>query len=723
MKKSLRISAFVLVLVMLIGGIVSNAAVFYTYTYRIDGKAQTSPEIYRPYKQINSNYMGLGETPISNPTDIVVDNNGKVYIADPTNNRIVVLTKYWKLDYTITTFVNQFGNADALSGAKGLYVCDDGEIYVADTNNERVVVFDQEGKFLRGYPAPQSDVFEEGSSYTPIALSVDNSKRIYVVSSTATEGIISLNADGSFATFIGAQKVVASALQTLWRKFMTAEQRSQIQDTVPTPYNNITIDDKGFIYVTIQFTKEYEGVQQDATKAATSDYSPVKRLNASGTDIMRRNGFFGPSGEVDVKSALTSTYEGVATGVSTIVDVALGEEETWSIFDQKRSHIFTYDKNGNLLGVFGDKGTQLGNVIRGVGLAYQDLADDGLHYLLVLDADTNTIVVYERTEYGETLMSALRNTNQRKYDEATNDWQSILQRNNNYDTAYIGIGDALYREERWEDAMNYYKSASDVESYSNAFKMYRKDAVSELLLVIVAVIILFLVGVAKFFGFAGKHNKKTALKVGKKSFGDEIIYAFHVMFHPFDGFWDLKHEKRGSVKGASFWLAMVIIGFTYQSVGRSYIITSQSTVAYQSVLGQVVSVLVPFFLFVIANWCLTTLFEGEGSVKDIYIAVGYAIAPLSFLTIFSTICTNFVSQSEVKFIELIDGIAWVWVGLLLFFGILVTHDFSISKNIIMTVATIVVMMVIMFVLVLFSGLLIKMISFVSNIITEISYNM
>ncbi len=720
MKKSFRMSALVLVFVLLIGGIITNAAA--TYTYDINGQPQVSPDIYRPYKQIDSKYMGLGETPISNPTDIVVDSNGKVYIADPTNNRIVVLTKYWKLDYTITSFTNMHGNRDALAGARGLYVCPDGEIYVADTGNARVVVFDYEGKYLKEFEAPQSDVFEEGSYYTPIALSVDHSKRIYVVSSTATEGIISLNADGSFATFIGAQKVITSAWQTLWRKFMTAEQRAQIEDTVPTPYNNITIDEKGFVYVTIEFTQEYEASQAAATKAGTSDYSPVKRLNASGTDIMRRNGFFGPAGEVTTKSNLTTTFTGVPTGVSQIVDVALGQEGVWSIVDQKRSHFYTYDKNGNLLGIYGDKGTQLGNVIRCVGIAYQDIEVDNLHYFLALDADTNTVVIYERTEYGEELLSALRNTNNRKYDLATEDWQSILQRNNNYDAAYIGIGDSLYREERWEEAMNYYKSASDVESYSNAFKMYRKDVVSETLVLIVIAIVAFLVGVSKFFGFAAKHNKKTALKVGKKSFGDEIIYAFHVMFHPFDGFWDLKHEKRGSVKGATFWLLMVIIAFTYQSVGQSYIFNA-STTKYVSVLGQIVSVLVPFFLFVIANWCLTTLFEGEGSVKDIYIAVGYALAPMSFLTILSTILTNFVSQSEMTFVTLINGIAWVWVGMLIFFGILVTHDFSISKNIIMTLATIIVMMVIMFVLVLFSGLVIKMISFVSNIITEISYNM
>ena len=52
-----------------------------------------------------------------------------------------------------------------------------------------------------------------------------------------------------------------------------------------------------------------------------------------------------------------------------------------------------------------------------------------------------------------------------------------------------------------------------------------------------------------------------------------------------------------------------------------------------------------------------------------------------------------------------------------------THDFTLGKNIIMTIATALCMMVIMFVAILFSSLLVKMFSFVSNIVTEISYRM
>ena len=130
---------------------------------------------------------------------------------------------------------------------------------------------------------------------------------------------------------------------------------------------------------------------------------------------------------------------------------------------------------------------------------------------------------------------------------------------------------------------------------------------------------------------------------------------------------------------------------------------------------------VPLVIFCIANWCLTTLFDGEGSFKDVYIATCYAAAPLSFLIFLSTIVSNFVSSSETGFVSLISGVAWVWFALLLFFGIMVVHDYSISKNILTFLGTVVGMCLIMFIVILFSGLLMKMTGFISNISTELSF--
>ena len=741
MKKSIKFITLILTIGLValpFFGIFSDAAAYTTYTYSINGKPLDSPDAYAPDKTItatNLRWNISGPRTFSKPTDIFVDYNNRVYIADSGNNRILILDKYMQqVVGQISTFVSN-GVRDSLKRPEGVFVSKptstrEGEIYIADTDNKRIVVFNYDLTYKRTIGEPESEVFEATSVYYPVALAVDSSGRIYVVSRETYEGVISLNADGSFSCIVASQKVTTSFWDALWSRFQTAAQKAQNEQNLSSAFNNITIDDNDMIYVTISTIDESSQQSAITGKSKSSDYAPVKKLNPDGDDIMRRNGFYPPSGEVMVNSALTTEDKNVPTGASKIVDVALGEEGTWSIADSKRSHIYTYDKNGNLLFIFGDDGKQLGNVEKGTlaALTYQfadstSVVNGEKSKLLVLsNAATPSITVYTRTPYGDTLLTALRHTNTKEYDRAVDDWRDILQKNNNYDAAYVGIGDAYYREGRWEEAMDMYKAAYDVESYSDAFKMYRKDLVSKYIFLIILVIVVLLVAVAKFFGFAGKVNKRTATKKGKKNFGEQILYAFHVMFHPFDGFWDLKHEKRGSVASATFWLAMVILAFIYQSFGTGYIVKGATTTSVAGgAFAQAMGILLPLLLFVTANWCLTTLFDGEGSFKDVYIATCYAAAPLSFLIFLSTIVSNFVSSSETGFVSLISGVAWVWFALLLFFGIMVVHDYSISKNILTFLGTVVGMCLIMFIVILFSGLLMKMTGFISNISTELSF--
>ena len=89
----------------------------------------------------------------------------------------------------------------------------------------------------------------------------------------------------------------------------------------------------------------------------------------------------------------------------------------------------------------------------------------------------------------------------------------------------------------------------------------------------------------------------------------------------------------------------------------------------------------------------------------------------------TTLLTHVVTLNEENFINLIANICYVWVFLLIFFGTMVTHDYSLGKNVLTIVGTVVVMAVIMFVAILFSGLMVKIASFISNIITEIQFRM
>ena len=203
---------------------------------------------------------------------------------------------------------------------------------------------------------------------------------------------------------------------------------------------------------------------------------------------------------------------------------------------------------------------------------------------------------------------------------------------------------------------------------------------------------------------------------------DSMKYAFHVIFHPFDGFWDLTHEKRGTLAAATTWLALFLITRVMELMFTNFQFIN-APLQYINIFEQMASLLFPFLILCLANWSLTTLFDGEGSLKDIFIATSYSLIPLPLLIIPSTIASNFVTTSEVTLVNLLADFAFIWAILLIFFGMMVTHDYTLTKNLVICLCTIVGMVFIMFVGILFSTLLGKIVSFISNIIIEINYRL
>ena len=782
MKKFTAIICVIFAIIMVLALPASAATPYQSYTYSINGTALHSPDAYTPHTTIDALYMGLQDETflckyhtdlrelmekrdstlaamqeeeatsgknsdpyktaqtnyndalskyneqykklckISSPSDIEVDAEQNVYLADTENNRIIVLDRYYKVKFIIANFLNAQGIEDGLTGPQGVYITPDktvagetvpGKIYVCDTNANRVLTFTHEGEFLKVIPQPESELFDDGSVYKPVAIAVDNYDRLYVVSSTTYQGIIVMTEEGVFTGFVGAQKVTIGAWDRIWRRFQTEEQRALSQTYVSTEFNNITLTGD-FIYVTTSSITESNVLSAINSKSKSGDYAPVKMLNAAGDEIMRRNGFYPPSGEIDhTKLKVSDTIY----GASIVKDVAIGPEKTWSIIDQKRSKVFTYDFDGNLLFAFGDMGRQLGNITENglAGIVYQG------DKMLLLNQTDATFTVFSRTPYGDILIQALENQNNRRNDKAIEDWTEILKRNSNFDAAYIGIGNALYRSGKYEESLTYFRSAYDTANYSNSYQELRKEWISKFIILIPIFVIAVCFACVKFLGMAKKINKRVSTTKGKRTYLQELLYVFHVIFHPFDGFWDLKHEKRGSVRAGTTFLVLTILAFYYQAIGQGYIMNP--TGMYSSIISVALSILVPLALWIVSNWCLTTLFDGEGSFKDIYIASTYALVPLILFTVPVTIAPNFVLASEVDILSLMTTIGFLWAGILIFFGTMVTHDYTMGKNVITTLGTIVGMVCIMFIAILFSTLLGKLVSFVTNIVTEIQFRM
>ena len=90
-----------------------------------------------------------------------------------------------------------------------------------------------------------------------------------------------------------------------------------------------------------------------------------------------------------------------------------------------------------------------------------------------------------------------------------------------------------------------------------------------------------------------------------------LRYSLYLIFHPFDGFWDLKHEKKGNLRTALLIVAMVSVTFILRRQLTGFIL-NEVKLRELNIIVEILSISLPFFLWCVANWCVTTLMDGEG---------------------------------------------------------------------------------------------------------------
>ncbi len=200
----------------------------------------------------------------------------------------------------------------------------------------------------------------------------------------------------------------------------------------------------------------------------------------------------------------------------------------------------------------------------------------------------------------------------------------------------------------------------------------------------------------------------------------ELKYGLHVIFHPFDGFWDLKKEHRGSLAAALTFVVIVIMLMTFEKQTTGFLF---NTVRLKdvNVVVDILTVTMIYVLWCVANWCLTSLMDGEGNMKDIFIAMGYALIPLILVRIPMIILSLGITAEEGTFYYVLDVFSYIWTGILVFFGTMITHQYSFKKTVLTCICTVIGMGIIMFIGLLFFNVIQQMITFFTTIYKELRF--
>ena len=200
----------------------------------------------------------------------------------------------------------------------------------------------------------------------------------------------------------------------------------------------------------------------------------------------------------------------------------------------------------------------------------------------------------------------------------------------------------------------------------------------------------------------------------------EIGWLKHCIFHPVEGFEDLRWKKKGSLK-ISFiivFLLFVSMVFDRQLTGFQF---NNNYVKVFNVLPLIVQSAVYFFTWVLGNWAICTLLDGEGTLKRICIYSAYSLVPYIVCKFICVLLSNFIVQDEAIWIQSFSALGLGWSLILMVQAMRAVHQYSFGKTLLSMIGTLIAMVLILFLVILLLSLFQQVYVFGYSVYTEIAY--
>jgi hypothetical protein len=204
--------------------------------------------------------------------------------------------------------------------------------------------------------------------------------------------------------------------------------------------------------------------------------------------------------------------------------------------------------------------------------------------------------------------------------------------------------------------------------------------------------------------------------------GKTLKYSLYVSTHPLDGFWDLTHEKRGSIAAGNIILAAAVIVEILRLTLTDFQFVTINMEYFNAVIV-IMRILLPVFLWTVANWGLTTLMDGKGKMHEIYMSVCYALTPYVIINALMIVLSRLITFEEGSVYWVLAGFATLWMGLLMLSAMMMVHDYSLIKTLLSSLLTVVGMGIMVFIFVIFFSLVSDAVSYFVSLYKEILFRL
>lgn len=682
--KKIKILAVILLAAVLFAVPASAArSTAYTYTISVDGDYIRTQDAYIPSRTY------LNECNLSAPQDVFIKGN-IMYVADTGNSRIVIYD-------TETDKFREFKYSEFVKPT-GIFVDEDGEMYVADTDAQAVFVFGSDEKLKLKIGRPESILFGSQSEYKPKNVVVSSQKNIFVVGLGSYEGIMQFDKNGEFQGYFAANKRTLTAFERLQQLVLNEEQINSLTNKIPNAVFNIDINSNDLIY---SVTQSGEGSESNVDVQSKTENS-IKLHNMAGTNILSVNKF------MDDEWNFT--------------DVAAGQNSN-SVAVTKTGLIYEYDTDGNLLFSFGGRAVK--NESYGLITVASAVAVDDKGIIYVLDSERGILQTFTPTDFATLTHKALYLMNKGKYSEAEKAWQEILKLNGMSKIAHVGYGRTLMRQQQYSKALEHFKFANDRDDYSECFWELRDVWISNNMVWLILGAVLLISAVLLKKKFTKKKRRGSALDIrennatGAGRVAADLNFSFSMLSHPIDGYYYLKRGIFGSVLSASLIFAAALVMFLLDNTCQAFIFNANPVSQSVAVLFILFFICALFWIF--GNYMVSTINDGEGSLKNIYVLTAYSLIPYVIITPVKVLLTYVFTQNESFFISLMATAAIIWSAVILYVGLMNIHNYNFGETLKNVILTLFIMIIALAAIAIVYLIWTQLVQFFRELFTEVKY--
>ena len=208
-------------------------------------------------------------------------------------------------------------------------------------------------------------------------------------------------------------------------------------------------------------------------------------------------------------------------------------------------------------------------------------------------------------------------------------------------------------------------------------------------------------------------------QLGKFILDECIKFPLYLLSHPLKGFEEFKRYKRGKMSVALIFLILTIFINILKFQYDGFLVNNNDIKDLNSV-SQIAYVLGAVIVITVANWSVTTLFDGKGTMKEIFMMICYCLYPFIWANGLGILLSNILTQDEMAVYTLVIALGVALLAYMFFFGIISIHEYGLVKCILTILFTVVAALVVIFACLLFFDLFQRMYGFVYTIYEEIT---